>query len=104
MHNTWIYIAVAAITTLLIRLIPITIFRKPIKNKFVRSFLYYVPYITLAVMTFPAIVEATEQPLAGALAMVFGIVLAWIGWGLPAVAASCCVIVLIVEFLMRGGF
>ena len=56
--------------TFLIRVIPLTLIRKPINNVFLRSFLYYVPYVTLAVMTFPAIVDATGYPLAGLIAFV----------------------------------
>ena len=52
--NIYIYIAIVAITSYLIRVLPLTLIRKPIKNRFIRSFLYYVPYVTLAVMTFPA--------------------------------------------------
>ena len=52
--NIYIYIAIVAITSYLIRVLPLTLIRKPIKNQFIRSFLYYVPYVTLAVMTFPA--------------------------------------------------
>lgn len=65
--NIYIYIAIVAITSYLIRVLPLTLIRKPIKNRFIRSFLYYVPYVTLAVMTFPAIIDATATPLAGAL-------------------------------------
>ena len=67
--NIYIYIAIVAITSYLIRVLPLTLIRKPIKNRFIRSFLYYVPYVTLAVMTFPAIIDATATPLAGALAL-----------------------------------
>ena len=56
--NIYIYIAIVAITSYLIRVLPLTLIRKPIKNRFIRSFLYYVPYVTLAVMTFPAYVPA----------------------------------------------
>ena len=59
----------------LIRVLPLTLIRKPIKNRFIRSFLYYVPYVTLAVMTFPAIVQATQSPIAGIIALVIGIIL-----------------------------
>ena len=62
--NIYIYIAIVAITSYLIRVLPLTLIRKPIKNRFIRSFLYYVPYVTLAVMTFPAIFDATATPLA----------------------------------------
>ena len=56
-HNNYIYIAVMALVSYAIRILPLTLIRKPIKNRFVQSFLYYVPYVTLAVMTFPAIVQ-----------------------------------------------
>ena len=62
----YLYIAIAAGVSFLIRVLPLTLIRKQITNPFLRSFLYYVPYVTLAVMTFPAIVEATQSPLAGA--------------------------------------
>mgnify|MGYP000088469515 FL=1 len=63
-HNIYIYILVMFAVTYLIRVLPLTLIRKEIKNKTIRSFLYYVPYVTLAVMTFPAIMEATNSPLA----------------------------------------
>ena len=69
-HNNFIYIAVMALVSYAIRVLPLTLIRKPIKNQFIQSFLYYVPYVTLAVMTFPAIVEATQSPVAGAIALV----------------------------------
>ena len=64
-HNNFIYIAVMALVSYAIRVLPLTLIRKPIKNQFIQSFLYYVPYVTLAVMTFPAIVEATQSPEIG---------------------------------------
>ena len=60
-HNNFIYIAVMALVSYAIRVLPLTLIRKPIKNQFIQSFLYYVPYVTLAVMTFPAIVEARSK-------------------------------------------
>ena len=72
--KTYLYIAAMALTTYLIRVLPLTLIRKPIKNQFIQSFLYYVPYITLSVMTFPAIIEATQSPVAGAIALVFGMI------------------------------
>lgn len=101
-HNVTIYILIMAGVSYLIRVLPLTLIRRPITNRFLRSFLYYVPYVTLAVMTFPAIVEATQAPPAGVLALVAGIVLAYMGASLLKVAASCCAVVLIVElFLIR---
>ena len=71
-HNNYIYIAVMALVSYAIRILPLTLIRKPIKNRFIQSFLYYVPYVTLAVMTFPAIIQATQSPAAGAVALVVG--------------------------------
>ncbi|MBO7125161.1 MAG: AzlD domain-containing protein [Bacteroidales bacterium] len=95
-----IYILVATLVTYAIRVLPLTLIRKPIQNTFIKSFLYYVPYITLAVMTFPAIVEATQSPIAGYIALVVGIVASWFGLGLFPVACICCVVVFVAEFLL----
>ena len=65
--NNYIYIAVMAAVSYTIRVLPLTLIRKPIKNQFIQSFLYYVPYVTLAVMTFPAIIHATQTPISGLL-------------------------------------
>ncbi len=101
-NNIYVYIAVMAAVSFAIRVLPLTLIRKQIENRFLRSFLYYVPYVTLAVMTFPAIMEATQSPAAGALALVVGVVLAWLGAGLFPVSAACCVVVFAVElFLCR---
>ncbi len=67
-RSNWLYIAVMFAVSYTIRILPLTLIRKPIKNQFIQSFLYYVPYVTLAVMTFPAIVNATQSPIAGAAA------------------------------------
>ena len=99
-HNVYLYILVMAGVTYLIRVLPLTLIRRQITNRFLRSFLYYVPYVTLAVMTFPAILEATASPLAGAAALAVGVVLAWLGAGLFPVAAACCAAVFLAEFLV----
>ncbi len=98
--NVYIYIAVVAAVTYLIRVLPLTLIRQEIKNVFVRSFLYYVPYVTLAVMTFPAIVDATQHPLAGVLALIAGILLAWFGAGLFPVSVLCCAVVFLAELFL----
>ena len=95
-----IYILIMILTTNVIRILPLTLIRKPIKSRFIRSFLYYVPYVTLAVMTFPAILEATESPVAGAIALVCGIVAAYFGLGLFPVAVICCLVVALTEFFI----
>ena len=97
----WIYIAVMAAVTYAIRVLPMTLIRKPIRNRFIRSFLYYVPYVTLSIMTFPASVQAPNVPLAGGLALAAGIIVAWLGADLFKVAASCCAVVLITEYIMK---
>lgn len=75
-----------------IRVLPVTLIRGRISNRFLRSFLYYVPYVTLAVMTFPAIIQATSSPVAGFAALGVGIAAAWKGFGLFPVAAVCCIV------------
>ncbi len=99
-NNVYIYILVLTAVTYLIRLLPLTLIRKEIKNVFLRSFLHYVPYVTLAVMTFPAIVNATESPLAGALALAAGIIAAWFGAGLFPVSVLCCLVVFVTEWIV----
>lgn len=98
--KTYIYIIVMAAVSYAIRILPFTLIRKPIKNKYFESFLYYVPYVTLAVMTFPAILKATQSPISGALAFVVGIVAAWRGGSLLKVAITACLTVLCVEYLI----
>lgn len=99
-HNIYVYIFIMAAVTFGIRVLPLTLIRKQIKNRFFKSFLYYVPYVTLSVMTFPAITEATQSPIAGAVALVVGIILARLGAGLFKVAASCCAAVFIIELFL----
>ena len=96
-HNVYLYILIAGLTSYLIRVLPLTLIRKPIRSPFLKSFLYYVPYATLAVMTFPAIVQATQSPLSGILALAAGVILSWHNKSLPLVAAVCCLTVFICE-------
>jgi len=98
--NVYVYILVLTLVTYLIRLLPLTLIRREIKNTFLRSFLYYVPYVTLAVMTFPAILNATESPIAGAAALIAGILLAWFGASLFQVSVLCCIAVFILELIL----
>jgi len=101
--NAYIYICIitAAVVSYLIRVAPLTLIRKPIKNQFIKSFLYYVPYVTLSVMTFPAIIEATNSPISGIIALVAGVVAAFFGAGLLPVASICCVVVFIAELFIK---
>lgn len=99
-NNVYIYIFTAFFISYLIRVLPLTFIRKPIQNKFIKSFLFYVPYVTLAVMTFPAIIEATQSQLAGILALITGIVFAYFGSGLLTVACISCSVVFITELIL----
>ena len=98
--RNWVYILVAFAVIYLIRVLPLTLIRRPIRSRFLRSFLYYVPYVTLAVMTFPAIVEATNVPLAGVAALVVGIAVSWFNGSLLTVAAACCAVVFVLELML----
>lgn len=98
--NIYVYIAVIALVSYLIRVLPLTLIRKPITNVYLNSFLYYVPYVTLAVMTFPAILHATKSPVAGAAALIVGMMAAWQGKSLFQVALVCCTVVLGIELII----
>ena len=98
--NVYVYILVMSAVSFAVRVLPLTLIRGQIKSRFIRSFLYYVPYVTLAVMTFPAIVEATQTPLAGALALGVGILRAFWGAGRFPVAVACYLVVLLSELLL----
>ena len=98
-HEIYVYITIMSIVTLAIRILPLTLIRGEIKNIFLRSFLHYVPYVTLAVMTFPAILNSTQSQISGGLAFVIGIISAWRGASLFKVAVFCCITVFISEIL-----
>ena len=99
-HNIYIYIFIMAAVTFLIRVLPLTLIRKKITNVTPRSFLYYMPYVTLAVMTFPAIIEATNSVWSGLAAHIVGVLLAYFGVSLFGVAVCSCVIVFIIELII----
>lgn len=99
MHSNIVYILIAFVTVYAVRVLPLTLIRKPIRSRFVRSFLRYVPYVTLAVMTFPAIVEATAIPAAGIAALLVGTAVALWKGNLLAVSGACCAVVFLIELL-----
>lgn len=98
-QRIWLSIVVMGAVTIAIRLTPLTLIRKPLKNRFVMSFLHYVPYVTLAVMTFPAIVDSCETPVAGIAALVVGAIAAWYGANMVSVAVICCVTAFVLGLL-----
>lgn len=99
-HNNYVYLLIMALFTYIIRVLPLTLIKKPIKNQFLQSFLYYVPYVTLSVMTFPAILEVTQSPISGLIALIVGIITAWLGAGLFKVTLSCCAVVFAAELIL----
>ncbi len=98
--NIFIYIAVMAVVTYLIRMLPLALIKKKITNKFFRSFLYYVPFVTLAVMTFPAILDSTNSMWSALAGFIVAIIAALINGSLPVVSALACVAVFVVELFI----
>lgn len=99
-YNVYLYFLVMAGVTFLVRALPVTVLKKPVTNRFFKSFLYYVPYATLSVMIFPAIINATQSPVSGLLALVAGIAVAWIGGDLFKVSVACCAVVFLSELII----
>ena len=99
-HDVYLYILVMAGVTYLIRLLPLTLIKKEIKNVYIKSFLYYVPYVTLSVMTFPAILDATESIWSGAAARAVAVLLAYRGKSLFLVSLAACSAVLFLELFL----
>ena len=99
-ENIFIYIAVMALVTYLIRMLPLVIFRKKIENRFIRSFLYYIPYAVLA-GTFPAVFSSTGSVWSAVAGLIVALLLAFFEKGLLTVALSSCVAVFVIEFLIK---
>ena len=99
--SVYIYVLVMAVTTYLVRAIPLTLMKKPIQNRFLRSFLHYVPTACLTAMTFPAILYATDHLISGALGLAVGVFLAFRNKSLIVVAVASCAAVFVAEMLIR---
>ena len=99
-NNIYLYILIMAVTVFAIRVLPLTLIRKPIRNRLIRDLLYYVPYVTLPVMTFPAILDVTESPYAGLCALIIGGYAACRDLGLFKVTVLSCISVLILELFL----
>ena len=99
--RTLSYILVMAGVTYLIRMLPLTLIRRQIRSPFIRSFLYYVPYVTLSVMTFPAILTATSSLWSGGAALAAAVFLAYRGKSLFSVSLAVCGTVFILELFLR---
>ena len=99
--SIYVYVAVMAVTTYLIRAIPLTLMKKPIRSRFLRSFLHYVPTACLTAMTFPAILYATDHIISGAAGLAVGVLLALKNKSLIVVAVASCATTFLVDQLMR---
>lgn len=99
-HSIYLYIFLMALVTYLIRVLPLTLIRREIKSSFIKSFLYYVPYVTLATMTFPAILTATDSIWSGAVGFIVALILAYKGRSLIQVSMLACVSVFLVELFL----
>ena len=98
--SLYTYMFAMAVTTDLIRMLPLTVFRKPIKSRFIKSFLHYVPYACLTAMTFPAILYDTTYICSGIAALLIAIVLAYRGKSLLTVSLASCAAVFICEQIL----
>ena len=96
-----IAIAIMALVTYIPRMLPLVVFQRKIQNRFIRSFLAYVPYAVLAAMTFPEILYSTSSMLSGAAGLVAALLLSYFGKGLLTVALSSTAVVFLVEQLLR---
>ena len=98
--NIYVYILIMAAVTYLIRVLPLTLIRKRITSPFIRSFLYYVPYVTLTVMTFPSILSATSSTYSAVAGFATAIVLSYCNRGLIVTSLASCAVVYLTEFLL----
>lgn len=97
----WRYLLVTAGVTYLVRMVPLVLMKGKIKNRFVLSFLHYIPYAVLSVMTIPAIFQATGALLPAVAGFCVAVVMAWRGGSLVQVAAVSCGAVLVCEMLLK---
>ena len=100
-HNIYLYILVMAVVTYLIRMLPLALIRKKITNKYIRSFLYYVPYATLAAMTFPAILYSTASVISAVLGFAAALFLSYKGKSLLLVSGCACAAVFLSELILK---
>lgn len=100
-NNFWIYLLVMAGITYLIRMLPMVLIKNKIKNRFVLSFLYYIPYTVLSVMTIPAIFYSTSGIISATTGFLAAVITAYFGKSLVKVAATSCAVVFLTELIMN---
>ena len=96
----WIYLLIMSGSTYLIRAVPFAVINKKIKNRFIQSFLYYIPYAVLTAMTIPAVFYATDSIISGVAGLLTAVVFAYFGQGLTTVAVASCLAVYVCEFFL----
>ncbi len=99
--SIYTYIFTMALTTYLVRVIPLAVFRRPIKSRFLKSFLHYVPYACLTAMTFPAIFTSTATVISGGMALLVAVILAYRGKSLLIVSLAASAAVIVTEFMLH---
>lgn len=99
MKDFWIYLALLAGSTYLIRALPFVLLKRKITNRYVRSFLFYIPYAVLSAMTLPGAIYATGNPISGIAGLIIGGIFAYRGHGLTVVAVVACLCSLLTEVM-----
>lgn len=99
-HNVYLSLLVMSLTIYAVRALPLTLLQKEIRSPFIRSFLYYVPYVSLSVMTFPAILSATASFWSGLIGFIAAVVIAWIDGNLFRVSIGACIAVYVAELFL----
>lgn len=98
--SVYLYILTMAVVTYLIRVLPLTVFKKKIKSQFILSFLYYVPYTCLTAMTVPAIFSSTSSVISASVGFIIAVVLGFMKKGLVTVAVSASLAVFLTDLLL----
>lgn len=102
LREFWIYLAIMAGSTYLIRAVPFAMVKEKITNKYIQSFLYYIPYTVLAAMTFPAVLYATSSIWSALMGFLIAVFCAYRGCSLLRVAVTACITVFLAELLING--
>ncbi len=99
LHYVYFKIFLMCFTIYMIRVIPFLLFKNEIKNRYIKSFFFYVPFVTIAVMTFPSVITSTGSIKSGTAAFITGVIAAWFGGNLFVVSGLCCLAVFFISFL-----
>jgi branched-subunit amino acid transport protein len=100
MTDFWIYLLILSGSTYLIRALPFALVKHNIKNGFIKSFLYYIPYAVLAAMTLPSVIYSTGNIASGVVGLIVGLIFAYKGKGLTLVAIFASLGALVTELII----